>query len=303
MISLDDWVKSKIQQILEQKVVICQLKAAGLCNNAFYLETENGDKYIVKLGKEHKDFQPQNSLLVEARVAQQLYMLNLLVPIPKVCFVCESPEMYAYDYIEGEKLLAVWPSLTTLERVDICRELGKFHAQIGLSFSESLAQEIGIQIDRSSRLHPEVEKDLVIIMAAANIPAEFLNLATKAQALFDQTSDKSIFHFIHNDAHHENILIQDKKISGIIDFGESMYGEVAREFSRYIRDYPEYWEYIVAAYELSSGNLLSRQRLISNAFLSGLSDIVADFSKGGEARESSLQLFAKYQLLLRDFHQ
>lgn len=96
----------------------------------------------------------------------------------------------------------------------------------------------------------------------------------------------------------ENILIRDKEISGIIDFGEAQYGEVTREFSRYIRDYPYYFEHIVSAYEEISGNKISRERLISNALLSGLIDIVEDYHTGGQHKLNAEKAIATYRELI-----
>ena len=110
------------------------------------------------------------------------------------------------------------------------------------------------------------------------------------------------FQFIHNDSHHENIIIKDQKIAGIIDFGESKYGEVAKEFSRYIRDYPNYVEYIIRSYEKVSGNKLSRERLISNAFLSGLIDHIEGYRKGEESRLKAERAIEKYKEMIDKFN-
>jgi hypothetical protein len=56
---------------------------------------------------------------------------------------------------------------------------------------------------------------------------------------------------------------------------------VAKEFSRYIRDFPDYFQYIVESYETESGNKLNRSRLITNAFISGLMEIVEEYKKVG----------------------
>lgn len=78
--------------------------------------------------------------------------------------------------------------------------------------------------------------------------------------------------------------MKDKKPVCFIDFGESEYGEVAKEFSRYIRDFPDYFNFIVSAYEERSGHKLSYARLVTNSFISGLIDNIEDYKKGGEDR-------------------
>ena len=55
----------------------------------------------------------------------------------------------------------------------------------------------------------------------------FKDLAKKARDIFDKTNveENLVFQFIHNDAHHENILVKDKNISegmGMIFMKERM---------------------------------------------------------------------------------
>lgn len=38
------------------------------------------------------------------------------------------------------------------------------------------------------------------------------------KSMLKSTSSKAHFHFLHNDAHHENILIHNNEISGFFDF-------------------------------------------------------------------------------------
>ncbi len=250
------------------------------------------------MGRDNKEFPPQNSLLLEAKVAKQLQGLQLNIPTPTVVFVSVDPEMYCYRYLEGVPMIQVWPTLSQQERLKICQDLGKFHAQIGQKFTKTMAESIGLEIETTAYLHPEVEKEYHTLVTLSDLPDHIKVLAKTAKQIFDQTLHTGVFHFIHNDAHHENILIKNTTISGIIDFGEAMYGEVAKEFSRYIRDYPDYVENIINAYEQASGNKLSRPRLISNALLSGLSDIVEELQQGGEKQQRAEKMLERYQKML-----
>lgn len=290
-------LKLRIQELLGEEIAKFILKGKGAVNFAYQVETANG-KYIVKQEREDKEFQPQNDLVVEATIIQKLESLNLSLPIPKVVFVSDDPKMYGYKYIEGEILRSVWDSLTEEEKMNICHSLGHFHAEIGKKVTKEMSGASGIKINDSSGLHPEVAKDYDRLILDANIPSEFKSLAMKAKKIFDQTLDKIFFQFLHNDAQHENILIKDKEISGIIDFGEAEYGEVAKEFSRYIRDFPDHFQYIISAYEEETGNKLSHERLVSNALLSGFIDIIEDYRKGGESREKAEKAIEKYKKLL-----
>ncbi|MEO8637287.1 MAG: phosphotransferase [Candidatus Taylorbacteria bacterium] len=288
-------LRLKIQELLGNEVAVFILKGTGSCNNAYSVETRDGHKYIVKQEREKREVQPQNSLPIEAGVARKLFDLNLSLPTPHVVFVSENPLMYGYEYLEGDLMIDVWKSLSEEERFSICATLGNFHAEIGKKVNKDEAKSLRIKIDESPSLHPEVEKEYNTILSSIDVPDELKNLAKHARAIFDQTFDKTVFQFIHNDSHHENIIIKNKKISGVIDFGNAEYGEMAKEFSRYIRDYPSYFEYIVSSYEEKSGNILSRGRLICNAFLSGLMEIVEAFRKGGGERVKAHESIAIYK--------
>ena len=292
-------LRLKIQSILSQEITKFSLKGKGACNNAYFVETINGKRYIVKQERIDKETYEQNSLIIEANVIKKLCDMNLSVPIPTVVFVSENPNMYGYEYIEGEMMKSIWPSLSEDERINLCREIGFFHAEIGALISKDIAKEVGLKIDPSIDVHPEVLEQYSRMIVDKEVPEDFRLLVIKARNTFDATNSKNFFQFIHNDPHHENILVKDKKISGIIDFGDAEYGDVTKEFSRYIRDYPDYFEYIVSAYEEKSGNKLSRSHLISNALVCGFNEIVEDYNKGGEDKIKALKCIEKYKELLK----
>jgi aminoglycoside phosphotransferase (APT) family kinase protein len=291
-------IREKVQQLLGKKITQFSLFGKGAVNNAYLIETIDGEKYIVKQEKEVKEFQPQNTLLVEASVARALEKAQLTIPVPNVAFTSEDPMMYGYPYIEGDLMIRTWESLDEKERINICHALGVFHAEIGKKISKESAAKMGVAINDSTDLHPETIEEYNSILKSDDVPDEWKALARHAKDVFDNTSDKTVFQFIHNDSHHENIIIRDKKIVGIIDFGNAEYGEVAKEFSRYIRDYPDYFQFIVFAYEEASGIRLSYKRLVNNAFLSGLIDMVENYRKGDDARVKSEKAFVTYRRLL-----
>jgi Ser/Thr protein kinase RdoA (MazF antagonist) len=293
-------IKSDIQKLLLDEIREFTLKGKGAVNYAYIVETKNGSKYIVKQEREDKEFQPQNNLVVEANVIQKLSSLELGFPIPKVVFISEDPEMYGYEYIEGELLRGLWPSLSEDEKISICKSLGEFHAEIGKKFSKDDAVAVGIVVDPSTDVHPEVSRDYISILENPEVPEEFKSVARNAKSILDTTHNLVLFQFLHNDAHHENVLIKDKKISGIIDFGNAEYGEIAKEFSRYIRDFPAHFQYIISAYEEKSGNKLSYIRLVTNSLINGLIDNVDDYLKGGEAKIKAEAAIATYKRLIEE---
>lgn len=294
-------MKKTIQKLLGEGIIIFEVKGKGYCNNAYYVETQSGKKFIIKEERPDGELKEQNSLTVEAHVIQELSKLNFSIPLPKIRFVSKEPTMFGYTYIEGEPLIDTWKKLTQEERIRICQDLGNFHAELGQRINETMAREMGIQINMYKGLHPEVEEEYCKILTFTDIPNGWKTFAQKAKTVFDQTLELGVFQFLHNDAHHENIIVKDGEITGIIDFGDSEYGEVAREFSRYIRDFPDHAEYIIKAYEKASGHKLSRERLLSNSFLSGLMDNVEDYRKGGADRTRAEGAVEKYKEMLRGF--
>ncbi len=295
---MDTALQQKIQEFLNKEITLFELKGKGDCNYAYYVETRDGGKYIIKQEREHKETEDQNDLVVEGNLLKKLYATNLSTPVPKVVFVSENSKLYGYEYIEGELMREAWGSLSEGERIDICRSLGRFHAEIGKKFTKEMCEMSGIDINNSIEPHPQIIKDYERLIFDPKVPIDFIDLAKEAKKMFDGTADKVVFQFLHNDGHHENVIIKNKEISGIIDFGDSEYGEIAKEFSRYIRDYPDYFQHIVSAYEEVSGNKLSYQRLISNALLSGFVEIVEDYYKGEDDREKAQKIMAKYETLM-----
>jgi aminoglycoside phosphotransferase (APT) family kinase protein len=295
---MEEILKLEIQKLLGVEIALFVLKGSGAINNAYYVETLTGDKLIVKCEKEIKDAEQQNNLVTEANIINILSGLDLNIPVPKVIFISEKTKMYGYKYIDGETLKSVWSKLTEEKRIYICKQLGIFHAEIGKKFTRKMAEEVGIQINLSANLHMEVVKEYSQILANEKIPEYIKILARQAKDIFDSTNNKAFFQFIHNDAHYENILINDEKISGYIDYDRADYGDITQEFSRYIRDFPDYFQYIVSSYEEASGNVLSLPRLFAASFLNGLIDNVELYFLGDGKRKQAENPIGKYKNLL-----
>jgi Ser/Thr protein kinase RdoA (MazF antagonist) len=301
MIPNEENLRKWVEDSLGTTVTEFRFFSRGAVNNVYYLETTGGDKCLVKVERDDKEFQPQNSLSVEAAVANQLSTMNLSIPTPTVRFVTVDPVMYGYDYIEGTTLRSVWSELTEERRVEICKKIGVFHGELAANFTKEAAVSVGICIDYSRGLHPEVQQEYEQFRIDDSLPQQWRELLDTAKMLFDQTNEDCIFKFVHNDGHHENILIDNNHISGFIDFGNAEFGEVAKEFSRYIRDYPDYFQHIVEAYEAQTGLVLSCKRLISNAFVSGFAEFVEAYQAGGDTRLKAEEAVETYQKLLRAY--
>lgn len=294
-------LRGKIEKVLNKQISNFSLKGKGDCNYAYYVETQSDEKYIVKVEREHKETQDQNDLVIEGNIICQLYDVGMTIPVPHVIFVSDNPKLYIYDYIEGELMRIVWSSFSQEEKISICRSLGNFHAEIGKKITKEMCRIIGVDINESTGLRPKViEEEYDRLITDIEVPGIFKDLVKEAKTIFDRTTDKLTFQFIHNDGHPENILIKDKQISGIIDFGDAEYGDVAKEFSRYFRDIPDYVGYIISSYEEISGNKLPYERLVTNALISGFPEIMEDYRKGGKNRVNAEKIMETYRKLIDD---
>lgn len=291
-------LRNKIQGLLGEQITNLSLKGKGACNNAYIVETDSG-KYIVKEKRLDSEIQEQNNLTVEAAITQEVFKANTSLHVPEVIFVSDNPQMYGYKFIEGDLLKKRWESLNEQEKISICSKLGRFHAEIGQNVSKEKASSCGVQINEAVEIHPRLAKDCELVITDPDLPSELKTLTKEAMIMFNQTRDQAKFQFIHNDSHIGNVLIDDKEISGFIDFGDAEFGEVSKEFSRYIQLLPDYFEYIVSAYEEVSGNKLSRRRLICSAFLYGLMENVGKWRKGDKEKMTAEKSIENYQNLLR----
>lgn len=294
-------LKQTIQTYLPDEITEFNLKGKGCVNYAYYIETKSGGKYIVKIEREDAIYIPPNSLMVEATLIQNLASFHVHIPIPKVIFISTDPLMYGYEYLEGEVLKSAWHHLTEEERIQICTSLGNFHAEVGIKISEEDAIAMGVVVNRSTDVHPKHLSDYDGALQNEEIPEAYKTLARKAKELFDTTHENVYFQFLHNDGHRENVLIKDTKISGIIDYGNAEYGEIAKEFAHYIREFPHHFQYIVSAYEEKTGNKLSYERLIAYSYLSSLSDFVSEYCKGGEPRIHAEAAIVEYSRLMATY--
>jgi len=134
------------------------------------------------------------------------------------------------------------------------------------SFGQSLA-----------RMDLELKKTASIVIRARQIEWDlqyFLNLQGKLNHISDPSLRKMVYYFfiqfkefvfpelphlrksiIHNDANDWNVLVQDGKVSGMIDFGDMVYAPLIQElavaltYSMFRKDDPLKWAaYIIAGY-------------------------------------------------------
>ena len=295
----DFWTKD-IQHFFTQKILSCELLGSGCSNDAYLIQTNDAKKYVAKRARNAPEHKAQNTLFLEAKLLEFLSPKHLCIFIPKIVFLSENPDMYGYEYIPGMLLTKIWEEIHPLVKISISKQLWQFHAELGKNISRKESWKLWLNIDLSPDLHPESLEDLRKIHGDPDIPGDIKHLALSMRKVLENTFSDLHFQFLHNDAHHENILVADAEITGFIDFWEAEYGEITKEFSRYIRDFPDYWQYIVQSYEEHSWNMLSCERLISYSFLAGLIDNIEMWKKWGEKRDQANKNIMWYKNALKN---
>lgn len=291
-----DQLKYIIEQELGKNIVDFSLKGKGMCNNAWYVKTSDNKEYLIKQERHDKETNEQNDLIVEAKTIQELNETNPNLPIPKIVFIIGSPKMYCYEYIEGEMMINAWKNLSEQEKISLCEELGKFHAKFESALSPNEVKILGLEINTSTDLHSETKKEIEVFLNDAQIPEKYKKIVRQVSQLFEETRAEALFGLCHNDSHHENIIVRNGKLACMIDFGDTEYGNIYNEFTRYVQDYPDYFEIIVGTYERMSNRKLSRTRLIAQTVLNAVDDIRSDYDKDGreEIIKQYINWFAKF---------
>jgi Ser/Thr protein kinase RdoA (MazF antagonist) len=281
MIIDQESLKKTIAENLNKQLISLSLKGQGMCNYAWYAISEDNQKYLIKQEKPEKEENEQNELLVEAGIIRKLNQKSPSLPVPQIVFLTENPRMYCYHYIEGEMMKSAWDFLSAKEKVLLCEDLGRFHAHLGKALTKEEIHELKIANNLQAALEKETEDDVEQFLHDSTIPRHYRQLVQRLYQVFDETKLSACFGLCHNDSHHENILLNEGKLSGIIDFGDAVFGDVHSEFARYVQDYPPYFEIIVKTYEKLSGTNLCRRRILALTILETVDELRTDYIANG----------------------
>ncbi|MDO1449884.1 aminoglycoside phosphotransferase family protein [Rhodocytophaga aerolata] len=274
-------VKNVIEEKLNKRLISFSLKGEGMCNYAWYAISEDNQIYMIKQEKPEKEEEEHNDLLTEAGIIRKLNEKSSSLPVPQLIFVADNPKMYGYQYIEGEMMKSAWGFLSQQEKILLCEDLGKFHALLGNALTMEEIGELKVTNRWQAALEKETEDDVKLFLHDASIPQPYKQLIKRLYKIQHETKVLAHFGLCHNDSHHENILLNEGKLAGIIDFGDSDFGDVHREFARYVQDYPHYVEIIVNTYEKLSGKTLCRRRMLAISLLEIVDDLRTEYIKNG----------------------
>lgn len=139
------------------------------------------------------------------------------------------------DFVEGQTLEKVWPTLSVEEKRDYCRQLrGILERMRQAEWPGTLIGSCDGRVVFDPRLygvkvgepfHTEEELNKFILDVHDMTPPPIRDTLAKHQ----RTDHRIVF--THGDLHQGNIMVKDGKITGLLDW----------EFAGW---YPEYWDYV-----------------------------------------------------------
>lgn len=216
--------------------------------------------------------------------------LSLPVPRPKLVECPDEPGLYIaiHDAIPGEALVPeLWSSFPASPRVGIARALGSFLREVH-GLDPSTGRSCGLSVmDHRAGLKSLIAR-LRSTSEGSSLPRE---LRRGLHTAFDEAiSDPSWWEYraaiLHGDLSPGHVLVDTRsmRIEGIIDWGDAMVGDPARDFIFLYEDWgSDFLDLALEGYEPDPGE---RQALRSRILLRYLADQlewILDVVAGGRA--------------------
>ncbi len=218
-----------IKYILEHSIEglkVNDIKLKGNGNDSFAYAVNNN--IIFKFPRHKK---ASDNLVKEAQILKYLDK-KLPIPIPKVMYECSPSPLFDYYFVGLSKINGVplskeiYNNLSDTEKDSLARQMAEFlhqlHAQPYHEYEE----------DNIARFKEDYLKlqTLIYDKLDSNIKAKIDALYTKLFANQDFSIQRK--GLVHNDFSCRNILfdLESKKISGVIDFGDSCVSDIDNDF-------------------------------------------------------------------------
>lgn len=292
-------VKGSVETNLSnEKVVEISYLGRGACNNLYYCRTNLGE-YSIKQERLDKLDEEKNNLELEYKILK-IFNDRGLNFTPEVLYYDSKSKSICYKYIQGDLLNEAWPNLSEDQRKSVMTELGELHHKIHSSISIKEAQRLGLKVHDVS-IKEELAQYKKIIKEKIVESDRLHELFKKTEEFLSSLSDSEpIQSIIHGDLHQGNILIKDRRLSGVVDFGDCVVGDIERDFSHYARHYPEYLDDLINSYEKSSGIKLKKEKILLYGLLTDIEKIVYHVNKYGSGVERLFQKLDMYSKILKD---
>lgn len=200
----------------DKDIISCTELTEGLCNVAYLITFQDGDKKILKIAAaDHYGYMSNEINMMTAEVtAMNLLQNKLSTNVAKVDFhdnsktVC-SGEYFFMEYLEGGNFFGL---LGDTEH--------RFHSLYEL-----------IHYMLSNVIH-DADRKAVEYFIRGN---ELLTLLERDKNIFDQITTP---HLVHYDLWEGNIFVKDMQVSGLIDWERALWGDPLMEdrFRRHTRN-------------------------------------------------------------------
>jgi aminoglycoside phosphotransferase (APT) family kinase protein len=265
MIDSSDTKNTLINRLSEQGMFVfaVEMLGEGACNNVYRATSTEGRHVCIKVEKPDAKKPEMNPLWIEATIMQKLKNHTPDIKIPDVLLIDSEQKFYIYYFIEGKTLESVTQGNKSLSE-SVIQSLALTHAHIHMTPVE-LFSELPLQYTDDHMYINCVERTR-LYATDLQLPSEWRRLLQ--WALEHYTDGDSMSCLIHNDAHNENIFVNDSiEFVALIDFGDVIIGDAHLDFINYVHEYPHSWIDIIDQYEQYSGVELSRQRILALAII------------------------------------
>ena len=253
-----------------QKILKCEELTEGYFNMAYQIEFTDGQKVILKVAPkpEARIMTYEKNIMLSEVMAMEKASEKEEIPVPKLlgfddsCSICDSPYFFM-EKLEGNSLCSVKDTLTTEQLKNIYIQTGKFNRKIN-EITMPLFGYPGQMEFQGYKWFPiflrmmeagiqDAEKGNVELGIPA---AELLSGLKQDWGFFEEVT---IPRLVHWDLWDGNIFIHEGKITGLIDWERSIWGDPLMEFG--FRTYDQNEDFL-AGYGIKKLTYMQKRRVL-----------------------------------------
>jgi aminoglycoside 2''-phosphotransferase len=201
-----------------------------------------------------------------ARFAAELNLLRQLralspLPVPNYEFVAPDRSFGAYRRIRGHEMTpAVFFAMQPQDRRSALRDLSAFLSVLHTLPAETIAQPDGMVIrtwtgEQFAALYRGMRRAKI----ARNVPSAALARFDAFHDAFEKVTPGTS-RLVHDDISDDHILVDDARVSGIIDFSDASFGDPAIDFAWFWRLGEEAVDMVLADYRSGSEDRSLKKR-------------------------------------------
>lgn len=173
----------------------------------------------------------KKTLATEIRLLRTLLRRSLPFAVPRYQYIAHDQSFGGYELIPGHKLtLAAFARLSPKEKTNFVREIASFLSALHRLPTKTLfgSTETGWNL---ARYRERYFKERRKVVAGAISPQLLRRIDDFFETTYRSIAEAPAMAVIHYDLRDEHILVRERQISGIIDFGDSTRGDPAFDFT------------------------------------------------------------------------